>query len=123
MSYSNFPFGAGNARNKYFWIFVLVAIVAVLVMFAKKSGYITGMGNSNNVVNDMLSKPQMSYEDALKFWRNAPYANFVKEKNDKNEEVIKIVYRDNYQGILTYILVFIIGILLGLLIYFLWSSL
>lgn len=53
MSYSNFPFGAGNARNKYFWTFVLVAIVAVLIMFAKKSNYITGMGSSKNVVNDM----------------------------------------------------------------------
>jgi hypothetical protein len=75
----------------------------------------------HNVVNDMLSKPRMTYEDALKFWRNVPYANFVKQKNDKNEEVIKIVYRDNYQGTVMYILIFIIGMLLGLLIYFLWS--
>lgn len=72
----------------------------------------------HNVVNDMLGKPRMNYEDAYKFWRNVPYATFVKEKN---EEVVKIVYKDNYQGSLNSILLFVIGVLLGLLIYFLWS--
>jgi len=53
MSYKYFPFGSGNARNKYFWIFVLVAIFVVLLMLVKKSGYMTGAGDSKNVVNDM----------------------------------------------------------------------
>lgn len=53
MSYKNFPFGSGNARNRYFWIFVLVVIFVVLLMLVKKSGYINDFGVSKNIVNNM----------------------------------------------------------------------
>lgn len=74
----------------------------------------------HNVVNDMLSKPRMTHEDAYKFWRNVPYAKFEKDKND---EIVRIVYKENYQAMINYVLIFIIGVLLGLITYFIWSKL
>lgn len=78
----------------------------------------------HNIVNDMLSKPRMSYEDAYKFWRSLPYADFTNKTNNSNNEkneIIKIIYKENHQQSINYILLFIIGLLIGILIYYLFT--
>ena len=54
--YTNFPFGSGNARNKYFWIVVIVILLFILFKFMKKSGYIQTDGRSFNMTNNSQSK-------------------------------------------------------------------
>ena len=36
MQYRNYPFGAGNARNKFFWGAVIIAILVAMSMFARR---------------------------------------------------------------------------------------
>lgn len=53
--YRNFPFGAGNARNSWFWGAVLVFILLFLIMVAKKrSGY-----DIKTMVDDTKKKLKM----------------------------------------------------------------
>lgn len=53
--YRNFPFGAGNARNSWFWGAVLLLILIVLFNFAKRSGYDIISGRTGNGVDFSLS--------------------------------------------------------------------
>ena len=76
----------------------------------------------HNIVNDKLGKPRMTHQDAYKFWRNAPYATFNKNtkdtNSDKNDEVIKIVYKENYSQPIQMFLIFIIGLLIGVRMFY-----
>jgi len=68
----------------------------------------------HNMVNVMLSKPEISYEDAYTFWKNAPYANF---KNQGEAIKTKTVYKEKQDiNIVNMFLIFILGLLIGALL-------
>jgi len=63
----------------------------------------------HNMVNQMLSKPEVSYEDAYMFWKNAPYANLKKTET-------KIIYKEKpTMNIINMFFIIILGLLLGVL--------
>jgi hypothetical protein len=56
--YRNFPFGAGNARNGWFWGVLLVVIIFALISLAKRSRYDIISGRTGNGITYHLTGDQ-----------------------------------------------------------------